>query len=110
MTRVIQEICMRTVMILCVALIAGCATSAKAPPEEREVPIDASNIVPAQQAGYKIVNKDGEKLYCKKTLNTGSHLRTTTTCLSEKEWEQLQDASRQSVEAMRRTAPPPHGT
>jgi hypothetical protein len=101
---------MRIVMILCVALIAGCASSTKAPPETREVPIDASNIVPAQQAGYKIVNKDGQKLYCKKTLNTGSHLRTTTTCLSEKEWEEVQDASRRGIEAMRNTAPPPHGT
>ena len=101
---------MRIVMILGIALIAGCASTEKAPPQEREVPIDSNNIVDAQQAGYKIVDKDGQKLYCKRTLNTGSHLRYTTTCLSEAEWQQLREASRQGVEAMRRTAPPPRGT
>lgn len=99
---------MRALTILCIAFATGCASTT--PPVEREVPIDATNIVPAQKAGYKMVNKDGQKLYCKRTLNTGSHLRYTTTCLSEAEWRQLQDTSRQSVEAMRRTAPPPHGT
>jgi hypothetical protein len=101
---------MRIVMILGIALIAGCASTEKAPPETREVPIDSSNIVQAQQAGYKIVDKDGKKLYCKKSLNTGSHLRSTTTCLSEDEWEVLRNQSRESVEVMRRTAPPPRGT
>lgn len=93
-----------------VVFIAGCASTPKEPAAERRVPIDATNIVPAQKAGYKVVNKDGQTLYCKRSLNTGSHLRYSTSCLTEKEWEDLADASKRSVDAMRRDSIPPHGT
>jgi hypothetical protein len=102
---------MRAFIALCsVALVAGCATGPKAPAEEHVVPLDATNIVPAQRAGYKIVNKDGQKLYCKRSLNTGSHLRYTTTCLTEKEWEELADDSKRSIQAMKRDLIPKQGT
>jgi hypothetical protein len=54
-------------------------------PVTRQVPIDASNVAAVQQAGYKLVNKDGAKLYCRTDPVTGSRVRTVTTCLTEQE-------------------------
>jgi hypothetical protein len=73
------------------------------------VKLDSSNIVEAQRAGYKVVDKDGQKLYCKRDLNTGSHVRYTTACLTEEEWRAMADSSRRSVEAMSRARPPKQG-
>jgi hypothetical protein len=101
---------MRWVVLTSIVLMAGCASSVpKEPPVEKEVPIDATNIVPAQKAGYKVVNQDGQTLYCKRNLKTGTRLNRETACLTEKEWQQLTEDSKRGVEAMRRTTPPRHG-
>jgi hypothetical protein len=96
--------------MLAVVVLAGCAgTAPQEPAAERQVKVDSSNIVEAQKAGYKVVDQDGKKLYCKRDLNTGSHVRYTTTCLTEQEWQEMVDASRRSVENMSRTRPPLQG-
>jgi hypothetical protein len=102
---------MRWVVLTSIVLAAGCASSApkEEPPAAKEVPIDSTNIVEAQQAGYKVVNKDGKTLYCKRNLKTGTRLNRETMCLSEEEWRNVRDASQASVEAMRRTTPPRQG-
>jgi len=101
---------MRFTLTLAALALASCAGNAsKEPPVERQVKVDASNIVEAQQAGYKVVDKDGQKLYCKRDLNTGSHVRYTTSCLTEEEWTATREASRRSVESMSRQRLPPRG-
>ena len=101
---------MRLLSMLAALTLAGCAgTAERAPPAEKQVAVDSSNIVEAQRAGYEIVDQDGKKLYCKRDLNTGSHVRKTTTCLTEEEWTAMIDASRRGVEAMRRERIPPRG-
>jgi hypothetical protein len=102
---------MRWVVLTSIVLAAGCASSGTPaePPVAKEVPIDATNIVEAQQAGYKVVKKDGPTLYCKRNLKTGTRLNRETTCLSEEEWRNVRESSQQSLEAMRRTTPPKLG-
>jgi hypothetical protein len=59
----------------------------------------------AQAAGYKLVNKDGKELFCKKEMVTGSRLATRTRCLTLAQLEaernatkdMLMDMSRRSV-------------
>jgi hypothetical protein len=62
-----------------------------------QVPVDSSNVADVQAAGYKIVNKDGEKLYCRKDPITGSRVQFQTTCLTARE---LYDKQHQTQEAM----------
>jgi len=50
-----------------------------------------------KHAGYKLVNKDGEKLYCRTDPITGSRLQTKTQCLTEQE---LYDQMHQTQNAM----------
>jgi len=100
---------MRLSVMAAALVLAACAGKPPEPTAERQVKVDSSNIVEVQKAGYKIVDKDGQKLYCKRDLNTGSHVRYTTSCLTEQEWTAMQDASRRSVEQMSRVRIPPRG-
>ena len=103
---------MRTRLVLVflmAATLAACATKPAASPVTRDVPLDASNIAEAQAAGYKIVNENGKQLYCRKELETGSHVRYRTSCLTEAEWKQMAESGRATVQDMSRRVPPPQG-
>ena len=88
---------MRTLVtgLVAAGLLTGCAAEKRAePPVTQRVKVDASNIAEAQAAGYKIVNKNGEQLLCRKTLLTGSRLKSTTSCLTQAQWTELNARSR----------------
>jgi hypothetical protein len=101
---------MRFILGMMAVLVAACAgqpPAATTPP--RQVKVDASNVVDVQRAGYKIVDKDGQKLYCSKDGTTGTHLRQTTTCLTEQQWQQVHDATNRTMQSIATQAPPPSG-
>jgi hypothetical protein len=91
-----------------IAAVAGCAghpqQSGPAPgqpvaqqPATKQVPVTMANATEVQHAGYKLVNKDGEKLYCRTDPITGSRLQTHTQCLTEQE---MYDQNHQTQNAM----------
>jgi hypothetical protein len=88
--------------ILCaLALLAGvgCTTTApQSPPVPHQVPVDAKNVVDVQRAGYKIVNKDGQTLYCRRELATGTHINNQTTCLTAEQLAQQMSDAQQGLE------------
>jgi hypothetical protein len=101
---------------LCAVLTACAGTStqpAAAPATPQSAPNvqvtgDAETLLAAQGAGYKVVNKDGQQLLCRKDRKTGSHTRYTTSCMTLQEWETLARSSRQTTEDLaRRRLPPP---
>jgi len=103
---------MQVQLLAIAALLAtGCA-STSAPPAQR-VQLASNGTVAdvkqAQKAGYKIVNKNGETLYCREELKTGSHVRKGTTCLTEAELEMVRDAARRNVDQMQRATAIPQG-
>ena len=100
---------MRLSVLAAALVLAACASKPQEAPAERQAKVDSSNIVEVQKAGYKIVNKDGQKLYCRRDLNTGSHVRHTTSCLTEEEMTALIEASRRGVDQMTRERIPPRG-
>lgn len=102
------------------ALVVGCASTESAqsaPPatktvakeETKQVKLDSTNIAEAQAAGYKIVDKKGTKLLCRKELETGSHVRYRTSCMTQEEWAQLAQSSHDTVQGMARRPLPPQG-
>lgn len=82
------------------SVIAPAASPAK---EEKSAAVDP---VALKKAGYKVVNENGQTLYCHQDVSTGSHLKKTTTCLTERELEQLKDSTRREVEYMSKQNPP----
>ncbi len=79
------------------AVVAATPATAAAQPETHKVKVDASNVVEVQQAGYKLVNKNGEPLYCRTDPITGSRIQTKTVCLTERELHTQMNATQQSM-------------
>jgi hypothetical protein len=116
---------MRLLSLLCVAVLAGCATSnqaAKAPAKapaavvnntpgasQQFAKIDENNIAKAQAAGYKIVNEDGKTLYCKRTLVTGTRLHYQTECLTSEEIIRMNNNVKETFDHPTINMPPPGG-
>jgi hypothetical protein len=90
---------MRTLIagLLTVGLLVGCASKPADEPVTKRVKVDASNIAEAQAAGYRIVNKDGQTLYCRKEFLTGSRLKTRTSCLTAAQWATMNESARSFV-------------
>ncbi len=84
-------------------------TAAAAAPSEAKPEKAAVDPVALKKAGYKLVNENGQELYCRQDLSTGSHLKKTKTCLTERELDQLMTNTRREIEYMRTRTPPPQG-
>jgi hypothetical protein len=98
---------MRVLLAAIVVALTACAEHPPADTGTHRVKVDASNIVEVQRAGYTIMNKNGERLYCSKDPKTGTHLQVTTTCLTEQEWQQVHDATRRTLQTLAPTIAPP---
>ncbi len=111
---------LRFALLLPVALIAiGCApattrqepapqTAVPAQPAPENAEVVKKALTSKDHAGYTLVTKDGQELYCRTVKKTGSRIQRETICLTAKEIEELADASRRQMNEMgRRTAPPP---
>jgi hypothetical protein len=78
------------------------AQQAKTEPETREQRPDNDALLKAQAAGYKLVNKDGKELFCKKEMVTGSRLATRTRCLTLAQLEEQRNATKDMLMDMSR--------
>lgn len=74
---------------------AGVRTSA-----EKEELVKA--IETAIKKGYKVVNEDGQTLYCRKELKTGSRVRSNLVCLTEDRLLAEQQGARDFLEGIQR--------
>lgn len=64
--------------------------------------VDADKIMAMQKAGYTIKNENGQILLCKRDPQTGSRLRHKTSCMTAREWEQLQEENKLQLKALER--------
>jgi hypothetical protein len=66
---------------------AATTTPATAPATEVRTSAEKEELVKAIETaikqGYKVVNEDGQTLYCRKELKTGSRVRSNLVCLTE---------------------------
>ena len=117
-----------------VAALAGCASSppqkpvasnpsapaaaapaaqaaAAAPAQQPELtgPIDGQKLVALEHAGYTLVNKNGQTLYCEINAKTGTRIARDPVCLTEAQLQQLRERTQQSVGNITRMVPPPQG-
>lgn len=64
--------------------------------------LDAEKIMAAQRAGYQIKNENGQTLLCRRDLQTGSRVRYKTSCLTAREWAQLEEDNKLQLKTMQR--------
>lgn len=115
---------MRTSLVLGAALLCACAgqPTANAPvssvakasqkftaPVDASGKIDAESLANAKKMGFTPVNKDGEVLYCRNDLKTGSRVERETVCMTLAEIDALREQSRQQMGDFARRAPPVPG-
>lgn len=75
---------MRLFLGFVAVVTAGCASQ---PARQITEAQHASNVAAAEQAGYKVVNKDDRTLFCPTASATGSHMARV--CMTETEFESL---------------------
>jgi len=92
------------------------AAEAEKPPEAKKAEAEEPNkmssaeiVLAAKAAGYKVVDKQGTELFCKKDDVLGSRLRKRTRCLTAAEIEQERTAASDSLVDMSRNSYIPQG-
>jgi hypothetical protein len=117
---------MRTIVPIVMVVAAGCAGQATEPvaptryfsstgqplermPTNPDGTIDAKLLADVKQAGYKIVNTDGQLIYCKSEAKLGSRVRSETTCLTAREFQMLHDNLQMSMSLLQQAPPPKPG-
>lgn len=77
---------MRYLLTMIIAVtVAGCAT--QPPTKEAAARRHAANIAAAEDAGYKLISKNDQTIFCPTQASLGSHIAV---CLTETQWEQEQ--------------------
>lgn len=64
-------------------------------------------VLAGDPPGYRVVEKDGEKLYCSTRVATGSRVKKQTTCLTQAEMDELLDRTKDFIRNNARPVPPP---
>ena len=80
---------------------ASAAANQASPLKEGE--IDADKIMAMQKAGYQIKNENGQILLCRRDQQTGSRLRHKTSCMTARQWDQLQEENKLQLKSLERS-------
>jgi hypothetical protein len=91
--------------ILMPLILAGCA--AQGPPAAFISPsgaaaptadIEAQRLAAAKNLNLKVMNKDGQVLYCRANLVTGSHIQRDTRCYTAEQVDRMQYQAQRDFE------------
>lgn len=108
------DIQVRIILFATLIAVTGCAGQPSAPPTRyvaTEAPAAAvassggqgaapaaERLATARKMGYTVVNTNGEVLYCRSDLKTGSHVQRDTTCLTADQLQRLHDQTRDDLQ------------
>lgn len=71
---------------------------------------EALTLAKVRKLGYRIVDKNGETVYCHDSSATGTRLRKETVCLTQEQWDNVsRNAAREVDKMQRNTFPCPSG-
>jgi len=103
---------MKALILIGVVVAAGCAaepesqlTNPSPPAQTVAIPQDqdlVEAIRMAMENGYKIVDEDGQRLYCREDVRTGSRIRSTLSCLTAEQLKGMRQQFERDLENMRR--------
>jgi hypothetical protein len=84
---------MRALLLLTAILAAGCASEpASQHTAANSAPVattDAGRLALAKNLNLKLINKDGQQLYCRSDFETGSHIQRDMTCYTADQLDRL---------------------
>jgi hypothetical protein len=96
---------MRATLLASALLIAACAnqpstTAPSGASADRDV--DAQRVAEAMRHGYKLVNTEGEVLYCRSDFATASHIQKNTVCLTAQQLDDLDQKNQRMLDSPNR--------
>src|SRR5580698_359896 len=102
---------MKAILLVFALSLAGCATqpstapgtapaAANGQPEQplSESELQKQRLADALKRGYKLVNTNGEELYCRSDLATASHIQKNTVCLTARQLDEMHLRNDQALE------------
>lgn len=89
---------MRALMLATAVLIGGCANQPSSPSTPLSSPaaaaptadIQAQRVAQARNLNLKVVNKDGQQLFCRSNFMTTSRIQRDTTCYTADQLDKLE--------------------
>ena len=86
---------MRAILLAGALVIAACANQPTSPPPNQDQ--DAQRVAEALKHGYKVVNTDGETMYCRSDFATASHIQKNTVCLTAQQLDALDQRNQREL-------------
>jgi hypothetical protein len=98
---------MRALMLLTVMLIGGCAGQPASSPARSNpaavVPtgdIEAQRLAQARNLNLKVVDKDGQQLFCRSNYITTSRIQRDTTCYTADQLDKMEAQQQRELDQL----------
>jgi hypothetical protein len=98
---------MRALMLVTAMLIGGCASQPASPPTPSSpaaaaptADIGAQRLAQARNLNLKVVNKDGQQLFCRSNYMTTSRIQRDTTCYTADQLDSMEAQQRRELDQL----------
>jgi hypothetical protein len=99
---------MRALMLVTAILAAGCASPPTNPQNASSAaPLattDAQRLAIAKNLNLKVVDKDGQQLFCRSNFVTASRIQRDTTCYTADELDQMEAQTTRDLDRLSRSS------
>jgi hypothetical protein len=100
---------MRALMLVTAILAAGCASPPTNPQNASSAaPLaltDAGRLAVAKNLNLKVVDKDGQQLFCRSNFVTASRIRRDTTCYTADQLDKMEAQQQRDLDQFTRSSP-----
>jgi PBP1b-binding outer membrane lipoprotein LpoB len=101
---------MRALMLVTAMLIGGCASQAAGPAmlsspaaAAPTADIQAQRLAQARNLNLKVVNKDGQQLFCRSNYMTTSRIQRDTTCYTADQLDKMEAQQQRELDRLNST-------
>ena len=95
---------MRALMLLTAILVVGCASQATNPQSASSAgqlqTTDAGRLAQARNLNLKLVDKDGQQLFCRSNFVTASRIERDTTCYTADQLDKLEAQQQRELDQL----------
>jgi hypothetical protein len=107
---------MRALLLLMGIAVAGCASQPSTPqsnPATAQSPaaspsaaaqptdgVEAQRLAAAKNLNLKVIDKDGQQLFCRSNLMTGSHIQRDVTCYTADQLDRMQAQTQRDLDRL----------
>ena len=95
---------MRALMLVTAMLIGGCASQATNPQTASSggaiAASDAQRLALAKNLNLKVIDKDGQQLYCRSNFITTSRIQRDTTCYTADQLDKMDAQQQRELDQM----------